>query len=87
MNKTNIGQKTYVCTLYIFLYKFIVFYMHITHVGTTKGQIISEAIFLGFNYSKKRTKYSLKFALATRAEVFCSFLEELKKQKNSSDII
>ena len=53
----------------------------------TKGQVISEAIFLGFNSSKKRTKYFQKFALATRAEVFVRFLEELKKQKNASEII
>ena len=39
----------------------------------TKGQIISEVIFLDFNSSKKRTKFFQKFALTTRAEGFCSF--------------
>ena len=46
-----------------------------------KGQIISEAIFLGFNSSKKRTKYFQKFALATRAEVFRSFFGRIEKTK------
>ena len=36
----------------------------------TKGQLISEAIFLALNSSKKRTQYLKLFALATRAEVF-----------------
>ena len=39
-------------------------------IATSKGQIISEAIFPRFNSSKKRTKYLQTFALATRAEVF-----------------
>ena len=53
---------------------------------TVKGQIISEAIFLVVKSSKKQTKCLLNVALATRAEVFCSFLEELKTRKKSSEI-
>ena len=45
----------------------------------TKGQLISEVIFLGFNYSKKRTKYFKTFVLANRAEVFCSLFGTRKK--------
>ena len=52
-----------------------------------KGQIISEAIFLGFNSSKKRTKYFQKFALANRAEVFRLFFGRIEKEKNASEII
>ena len=36
-----------------------------------KGQFISEAIFFGFNSSKKRLRHSQIFTLATRAQVFC----------------
>ena len=44
----------------------------------TKGQLISEAIFLCFDSSKKRTKYLQNFTLDTRAEVFCSFFGRIE---------
>ena len=44
----------------------------------TKGQLISEAIFLALNSSKKRTQYLKFFALATRAEVFRSFFGRIE---------
>ena len=47
----------------------------------TKGQLISEAIFLSFNSSKKRTKYLQNFALATRAEVFRLFFGRIETRK------
>ena len=53
----------------------------------TKGQLISKAIFLSFNSSKKWTKYLQSFALATRAEVFRSFFGRIEKEKNASEII
>ena len=55
----------------------------VSRLTSSKGQIISEAIFLGFNSSKKRTKYFQKFALATWAEVFCLFFGRIEKTKTS----
>ena len=53
----------------------------------SKGQIISEAIFLVLNSSKKQTICFQNFAPATRTEVFCSFFWKNRKQeKKSSDI-
>ena len=51
-------------------------------MGVCKGQLNSEAIFLGFNSSKKRTKYLQNFALATRAEVFRLFFGRTEDKKN-----
>ena len=38
-------------------------------MGVCKGQLNSEAIFLGFNSSKKRTKYLQNLALATKGQL------------------
>ena len=46
-----------------------------------KGQLISEAIFFGFNSSKKRTKYLQNFALANRADVFRPLFGRIKNKK------
>ena len=45
-----------------------------------KGQLISEAIFLGFNSSKKRTRYFQNFALDTRVQVFCSYFVRIENK-------
>ena len=44
-----------------------------------KGQIISEAIFLVLNSSKKQMKCLQNFAPATRAEIFRSFFGRIEK--------
>ena len=52
----------------------------IGRIGSTKlGQMISKAIFLGLNSSKKQSKRLKIFALATRAEVLGTFFENKKK--------
>ena len=52
-------------------------------LATSKGQMISEAIFLVLNSSKKQTKCLQNCALSTRDEVFCSFFwKNLKQEKN-----
>ena len=53
----------------------------------TKGQFISKGLFDFLNSSKKRTKYLQNFALATRAEAFRLFLEDLRTRKFASEII
>ena len=52
-----------------------------------KGQSISEAVFHCSNSSKKWTKFLQKFALATRADVFCSFFGRIGSKKFASEII
>ena len=47
----------------------------------TKGQIISDAIFLVLNSYKKQTKCLQNFALATRTKVLCSFFGRIKTRK------
>ena len=49
----------------------------------SKGQIISEAIFLVLNSSKKQTICFQNFAPATRTEVFCSFFWKNRKQEKN----
>ena len=49
--------------------------------NVAKGQIISEAIFLVLNSSKKQTKRLQDFALTTRAEVFRSFFGRIENKK------
>ena len=46
-----------------------------------KGQIISEAIFLVLNSSKKQTKCLQNFALATKEKVFRSFFGSIENKK------
>ena len=54
--------------------------------GTSKGQKISKPKYIVFNSSKKRTKYLPDSALATSAEVFLFFLEELRTKKFAFEI-
>jgi hypothetical protein len=43
-----------------------------------KVNFISEAIFLGFNYSKKQTKYLQNFALATTRHIHIEYSKQFK---------
>ena len=59
-----------------------------TGENTVKGQIMSEAIFLGFNSSKKWTKYLPNPALANGIEKsLVRFLEEFGTRKVASEVI
>ena len=46
-----------------------------------KGQIILEAIFLGFKFFQKTNEIFSKFAPATRAEVIHSLFGRIEKRK------